>query len=591
VKVSGDRVQAVSADGEIVLWDRASGAAVDRHTAGGRWLAIAPDGERMLALRRGELSLYDANTRRFLWHVTRQPEPRLAALSAGSVAVVVTGPTTVAVLRLADGVELVRVNLTGITVGALSLAASGRLAAFWDPARSSDFAVLEVEREKSTILTHESGSQVHAVAISPDGTHLASTGNRTPVVFWDAATLRAGSGRPVQPPPRTTDVLTCAAFSPDGNLLATGNRLGDVQVWDVTAGRRQCEARLHTRQVTALGFATDGSCLVSGSVDCAVRELPLPGEAVPLAPGHTGPIRRLVSSRDGGWLLSQGLDGTTRVWDGATGLERARFGGHSLWNIAHATLSEDGRYAWAGDRRMGPLHDPSSGDSVWAGHRKDVAIGPAVILPAQGGVLVAAARGLMRYRLADGNPLEEKPFPVEVERPLAFVERGSRLLCLDKSRQLRLFDLREGKLSKPLPAPYGGLKALPAADVEDWENFALSTDGTVLVVADPLEGLWLWLLPKDRQISQFSAKYTDGSALAVDTEGTRVAVADPAGDLYLYDKSGDLEAHWPAKERSAAHQGPLGPLAFLPEDRLLAATPTGPILLCSLQPREPVAKA
>src|SRR5581483_5088965 len=107
--------------------------------------------------------------------------------------------------------------------------------------------------------------------------------------------------------------------------------------------------------------------------------------------------------------------------------------------------------------------------------------------------------------------------------------------------------------------------------------FALSPDGNILAVADPQEGFWVWHLSENRQMAKFTADWGEAGAFAIDAAGTRLALTDREAARCLYATDGTLLARWRAP-------APLGPLAFLPADRLLAATPAGPILLCALEP-------
>jgi WD40 repeat protein/tRNA A-37 threonylcarbamoyl transferase component Bud32 len=75
---------------------------------------------------------------------------------------------------------------------------------------------------------------VHAIAFSPDGTRLASVGNNRAIRVYDAIT-----GKVIWRMEELHGLTQCAAFSPDGKWLATGEFDSDsVGIWDVPTGKR-----------------------------------------------------------------------------------------------------------------------------------------------------------------------------------------------------------------------------------------------------------------------------------------------------------------------------------------------------------------
>ncbi len=78
------------------------------------------------------------------------------------------------------------------------------------------------------------------------------------------------------PEPRATlaghqKAVCCAAFAPEGKVLATGGFDGDVRCWDAAAGRELFTLAGHDGAVRAVVFSADGKTLYGGGDDGTVK--------------------------------------------------------------------------------------------------------------------------------------------------------------------------------------------------------------------------------------------------------------------------------------------------------------------------------
>ena len=79
-----------------------------------------------------------------------------------------------------------------------------------------------------------------------------------------------------------------------------------------------------------MAVAPDGSWLASGGEDGTVRIWDAAtGRERAVLTGHTSAVAAVAVAPDGSWLASGGEDGTVRIWDAATGRERAVLTGHT----------------------------------------------------------------------------------------------------------------------------------------------------------------------------------------------------------------------------------------------------------------------
>ena len=165
---------------------------------------------------------------------------------------------------------------------------------------------------------------VHAVAIAPDGTWLATAGDDGSVRIWDpdSGQQRAALGGRDRP-------LYAVAIAPDGTWLASaGGYDKSVRIWDLATGRQRAVLG-GGRAVRAVAIAPDGTWLASaGGYDKSVRIWDLAtGRQRAVLGGDAGAVRAVAIAPDGTWLASGGDDGVVRIWDLATGRQRAVLGG------------------------------------------------------------------------------------------------------------------------------------------------------------------------------------------------------------------------------------------------------------------------
>ena len=92
---------------------------------------------------------------------------------------------------------------------------------------------METTQRLSTLTGHS--IEIDALAFSPDGGTLASSGWDGAILLWDAATFRTPDPQvsPINTLKGHTKEVEELTFSPDGRTLASGSWDGTILLWDL----------------------------------------------------------------------------------------------------------------------------------------------------------------------------------------------------------------------------------------------------------------------------------------------------------------------------------------------------------------------
>jgi WD40 repeat protein len=145
-------------------------------------------------------------------------------------------------------------------------------------------------------------------AFSPRGDLIATGSDDQTVRVWNP---RTGEGRILG---ERLGAIKTLAFSPDGRSLAASGSEPVVRLWDVSSGQFR-ELRGHEGQVEVLAFSPDGQLLASAGHDRTVRLWELSTGRVRVLRGPGTPIYRLSFSPEGQRLAVGGVDATVRLFD------------------------------------------------------------------------------------------------------------------------------------------------------------------------------------------------------------------------------------------------------------------------------------
>jgi len=154
---------------------------------------------------------------------------------------------------------------------------------------------------------------------------LATSGTDGAIRIWDLGSQRRVQMLRTDLHRRTGhDALALSlAFSPDGQLLASGHVDGQVHLWHME-GAQEYPVRLkHENMVGALAFSPDGQTLASGAMDNTLRlwnvEAAMAGDTIRRLHRQPSGVTSLAYAARGAWIVTGHGNRVLRVSDAASG--------------------------------------------------------------------------------------------------------------------------------------------------------------------------------------------------------------------------------------------------------------------------------
>lgn len=167
-----------------------------------------------------------------------------------------------------------------------------------------------LQNDTVTTLGHHA-DVVNAIAFSPDGQLLASGGDDYAFKLWDVprkrhiATLNHINNR-------SRSQVKAIAFSPNGQQLATAGV--EVKLWDVHT-RKEIYTLEHGKWVLAVAFSPDGRMLATGDESGHINIWDVQTQqTVVQLDGDSTAVYTLMFSPDGKILASGGYEGKIELW-------------------------------------------------------------------------------------------------------------------------------------------------------------------------------------------------------------------------------------------------------------------------------------
>jgi WD40 repeat protein/transcriptional regulator with XRE-family HTH domain len=418
-------------------------------------------------------------------------------------------------------------------------------------------------------------SGVLALTFSPDGRQLAAGGEGGNVLRWDVSDAAQAVTLPGLP---ATDLVSSLAWTPGGHLLWAGNGDGSVDGWELgesTADGDPVQLSAGTADVTALAVSPDGLVLAAGDKNSAVHLWRRGADgkwsaADVQAPSLTGWVDALAFSPSGE-NLAIGTTGSRLTVVASADLHTVT-SNDTPGAVTGVAFADDGDVVAAstdGFARLWPVPGPVLGP-VGAG-----VFGLA--MPAPDRILVSggpAMKVVAAYDVSDRmRPVASASGPVPDELRLdgtLSISRSSHTAAVGAADgRVQLWDIANPMQPQAVGSPFAAAPALV-------ESTAFSPDGRLLAVGGDGSVVDLWDVADPAHPRRLAETENAGGlvySVAFQPHGTLMAAATTAGQVRLWDVAD------PAHPRQVTDlEGLTGyalAVGFSPDGRVVAAGGAG----------------
>ncbi|KAL4862351.1 hypothetical protein BDV12DRAFT_203139 [Aspergillus spectabilis] len=364
---------------------------------------------------------------------------------------------------------------------------------------------------------------VQSVAFSPDGQILASGSIDSTIKLWDIKT-----GTELQILKEHSSSVQSVAFSPDGQTLASGSEDDTIKIWDAKTGTElQTLKGHHTYYVQTVAFSPDGRTLASGHDDQNIKIWDAKtGSELQTLKGHSSSIRSVAFSPDGQTLASGSDDHTTKIWDTKTGTELQTLKGHSSF-VQAVAFSPDGQTLASGsDDHTTKIWDAKTGTELRTlkGHLgpiQSVAFSPDGQILASGG---SSDEIIKIWDVKAGTELQTLEGHSNYVKSVAFSPDGRTLASGSDDKTINIWD---AKTATELRTPGGHSSYVQSmAFSPDGQTLASGSDDKTIKIWDAKSGTELLSLKGHSDLVRSVAFSPDGQILASGSDDKTIKIWD-----------------------------------------------------------------
>ena len=323
----GSFFASVSHDGMIILWNAGNGQPLTEpisvHTNQVNGVAFSLDGKQMITVGDdGRTVLFDMTRPDLLGEHVLTQESEIyevmymdnvnAILSTGLDGNVYLTDTETRISELVLTPDIGRITAAALHEDTLlALATDSGGIQLWDFSR----------HEASSDLFTAHSATIFSLALSPDGTQLASAADDNKILFWNVDSLKTGDISDFVELDGHTDGVFDVVWHPTLPILASASRDDTIRIWDMETLETIAILEGHLDDVEVVTFNPDGGILASGGRDTDIIfwdvEAIMKGDDIipDVIGGHDDWVLSLDFSPDGVFLASGGRDLAVNLWE------------------------------------------------------------------------------------------------------------------------------------------------------------------------------------------------------------------------------------------------------------------------------------